>query len=411
MFSRRQLVQTATAGTLLAVIGNKVVAQHKVETASSADIPPQVQGLADFSGSWVPDVPETTEVFAGAPELSPGTAERFASIKFTSYSQLEDFFRRATGTNYIDWFNHKLSKKGAWTDKEIGARKTSPAVLQSRFQAYWSAELSARPKTLLEFIAYMAIFTNECGGNLASIAEQFEGYNRGFPGVSYLYDQVPFHNAHRSWQKRSYNGGSNWTAYRCFNDPNFNAAHSSLKYASNLSNTNDQRWAGVVYPTGTPPSGYPTGRDCGFIFEADFCKFRGRGLIQTTWRENYKQLVRCILSEYTGNDGVMMEYRRKWQGLDLDQICTRSTNRDWDRLFSDTNYAIICEAVFIHAKNRYMPLGKTTAIANADVLTHGSLAYMGATISGGYAYAALFKARVKECCDALLTTGNLMFVS
>jgi hypothetical protein len=160
-------------------------------------------------------------------------------------------------------------------------------------------------------------------------------------------------------------------------------------------------WAGDTYPRGSfSVSGSPAVN--GYILQTDFFKFRGRGLIQTTWRSNYVKLADFALG-YCGSDPTVLAYRAKWAGRSADQVCTMSSSEDWDRLFADGGRVILCESIRQHAASRgYFPLTATTTGANGGLGERGSLGFMGLRIGGGKAYAATFKGRMRETCDAFL---------
>lgn len=256
----------------------------------------------------------------------------------------------------------------------------------------------------MEFLAYMAIFTNECGGNLVSRTEGFGA--AAHPGIAYLFDRVVAVRNGKTWSKRSYNTGSdNKSAAAFFNDATFNAAHGNLALAAKLKNSSDGVWRGDAFPQ----SKYSTsGRPdlTGYLLETDFFKFRGRGLIQTTWRSNYRKLAEFV-SSYGGNSAVVLEYKSKWGGIGADQICTVSTNADWDRLFADPSQAILCQSIRQHAASGgYMPLSATSSGVNAGLDRPGSVGCMALRIGGGKGYAAAFKGRMRQTCDALVKTLN-----
>jgi hypothetical protein len=63
-------------------------------------------------------------------------------------------------------------------------------------------------------------------------------------------------------------------------------------------NRTDGRWRGPIYPRPDFPT-EPTPNAAGYILEADFMKFRGRGFIQTTGRPNYARLI-AFVQRYKG---------------------------------------------------------------------------------------------------------------
>jgi hypothetical protein len=156
-------------------------------------------------------------------------------------------------------------------------------------------------------------------------------------------------------------------------------------------------WAGSIYPQNR----YPTNASAaGLIFEADFAKFRGRGLIQTTWRSGYKRIIEWVQA-YTGSDPTVSSYKTKWQDASSDTVASQTTNADWDSLFQSSSFEIPCVAVSLHntSSGNYLNLSTDETVLLASGA--GSLVRMGQRISGSSAYGARFKDRVVQMRTAL----------
>jgi len=67
----------------------------------------------------------------------------------------------------------------------------------------------------------------------------------------------------------------------------------------------------------------------GYILEADFMKFRGRGFIQTTGRSNYARLIDFVKS-YTGANNTLDFFALQWRDLSQVVAADSSSNDDWD---------------------------------------------------------------------------------
>jgi hypothetical protein len=162
--------------------------------------------------------------------------------------------------------------------------------------------------------------------------------------------------------------------------------------------TTDARWSGETWPSGFETN--PAAAKSGFIIEADFMKFRGRGFIQTTGRANYLPLIAFVQARADGNP-IIDSFKKTWGGKTPDQAAFESTNDDWDRLFQQTDLIVAAEAVRVHNEksNNYLALSDDPAVLNGT--GRGSVYYMGLRVSGGKSYAALFKRRVASVLSAI----------
>jgi hypothetical protein len=322
-------------------------------------------------------------------------ADFFSNRGATSFADgkaLGSFFRDTIGTDFPPWFSAKVANRAEWKDRAIKSEGLT------RFQPAWDSFLAQRPASLLEVLAYTCIFINETGGTFIPKSEAFG--RSGHPGIAYLFDGFDITDSSgHSFHKASYNTGAGGrTAGSLFSDPLFNQAHGAKALGKTLAGTTDPVWNGEAYPQGAfPTSGKP--EETGYILEADFFKFRGRGLIQTTWREGYRKLVPFIQA-YAGSQPTVLKYKALWAGKDPDEVCTISSNEDWDALFQNSDLAVPCASLLIHAKGGgYLPLSTDPAIANGE--GKGSVVRMGLRISGSGDYGRLLRARMARIVEAL----------
>jgi hypothetical protein len=248
--------------------------------------------------------------------------------------------------------------------------------------------------------------TNETGGKYIPLSEGSNKPTSTIPGIAYEFN---------AGSKKSYNTlAGNKTAYQCFNDPVYIAAHGTKPLVSILRNTNDSRWNGTTFPVGfsglsVADETSDSGKANGFLIEADFFKFRGRGFIQTTSRPNYKDLVKFVLN-YTGSDQPVLSVKNQWSKYNgnLDAILTSSTNAQWDLLFNQKNFIIANYAVYVHARtNGYFPINTNQSTVNLQ----SSIINVAAKIAGGgpgTKYAKLFLQRVQIQLDIINGTNTLI---
>jgi hypothetical protein len=327
----------------------------------------------------------------------------FNSQTFTSNVDIDNFFRKFGFAGFAEWFNSNISKTSPWQKNEKGESKDY-SINKTNWEIIWPnlpLIFGRNSINLVEFICMNSIMTNETGGSFKPISETVNSYikkdgtiNKS-PGIVYEYGT-------NGGSKRSYNTlAGNYSAYTCFHDNDYIAAHGTKGLANILKNTTNTNWQTNIFPLGfsglnLKDETSSNGKSNGFLIEADFFKFRGRGLIQTTSRPNYKGLIKFILS-YTGNDNSILEIQKQWKayGNNEDKILTMSTNAQWDTLFLTTNYTVANYAVYIHNKKSgnyneingsSSPLGLQSSILN-----------MGGKVSGSGihgVYAKLFYERV-----------------
>jgi outer membrane protein OmpA-like peptidoglycan-associated protein len=328
--------------------------------------------------------------------VSPSFVRSVTPVVFRKSADINDYYQLTARADFVDWFNTNIAGRSHWAPIHIGRPGDAPAV-KTRFNRIWDRipELfNMASINLLQFLSLMSILLNETGGSLLPVSEHVG--RPGHPGIAYAFNRIPN-------VKASYNvGGGNRTALDLFRDPRFLAAHGHLPQTNQVKDTNDARWAGTRYPQ----EDFPTSTDpaiSGIIIEADFYKFRGRGLIQTTFRPAYQQIIRYVLDNQVDHP-IIDTYRRRWANLSSETIATTSTNEDWDRLFQQTDFIIPTIAVRLHSQGSghylIMPL-------DADILNskeRGSIWNVGRRVGGSSKYADLFRARVLQILNAMGNT-------
>lgn len=316
---------------------------------------------------------------------------------FNSGSEVNQFFKKLGANDFPDWFNKNIAGRQNWGGKRI----QNPS---NWFKVWSHANLLFNKDTfnLVEFLCLNSIMINETGGTFVPLSEGLGA--KGHPGISYAFDKIP-------GLKRSYNdpadGVANKSAYDLFRDSKFKNAHVTKPFGSLLKDTSVASWKGTVFPQGFSGNvnneTNASGKTNAFIFEADFVKFRGRGYIQTTGRDAYKELVKYVIS-YSGSNSVINSVKSQWSsyGSDLDSILTISTNQQWDDLFKNTDSIIGNYAVWVHSNKG----GKYSWIdaKQSDSNLRSDIVKMGKRISGGEAYAELFYGRVMQQLNLIEST-------
>jgi hypothetical protein len=310
------------------------------------------------------------------PAITPAHITALNTDVFTFAEDVDNWSQARLKNHFFTWFNQKLADKGSWK----GVTLVDNPANQVGFHAFWNnigILTGGTTATPFQFLALMGIFANECRANFKPVAEKMG--RPGFPGLTYLFDAIP-------QLKKSYNTlAGNKTAQDCFRSAVFNTGHGAKALAARLRNTGDARWAGTAYPRDVPFDNDAT--LSGYVMEADFMKFRGRGFIQTTGRANYVKVVQYIQA-YTGDNNVIDFYQARWTGMSTDDVAFSTANEDWDRLFQETDLIIAAQAIHLHnlAAGSYLALAGNpdTAIFN-----------MGKRISGGVDYATKYRDRME----------------
>ena len=136
-----------------------------------------------------------------------------------------------------------------------------------------------------------------------------------------------------------------------------------------LIDPNKEDWGGEQYPKGRFPT---SGKSdvSGVILKLTFLNFVAGASFSLREHSNYRQLVRFLLkfNEFGERHSVVDQ----WASLSLtaDEICTISTNLEWNTLFSDKKSLLSVISAKLHAANRaqigleYLPLSGDPAVAN-----------------------------------------------
>ena len=315
---------------------------------------------------------------------------KIQNLSFGSAADIDQYFINNYQSGFIDWFNTNVASQGAW-----GSLSIDDTAGPTWFTRLWSTDyiplIFSNPSIgLLQFLTLQSIIINETGGKLSPVTELIG--TAGHPGIAYLFDAI-------AGLKRSYNTlPGNSTCYDLFNNANYNKAFSGYALADTLMNTTDPVWQGEAYPQDTEPFADDPNAT-GYILQADFAKFRGRGLIQTTGRANYLPLIGFITS-YSGSNQVVNNAKTTWTGWSDDPqiIATISGSADWTDLFMNSDLLIPAQGISSHnqANQNYLGGidGSTPDTANSTILNAGN------KINGGN-YANILLSRVTQIIETM----------
>jgi hypothetical protein len=326
-----------------------------------------------------------------AADVTEAFRQSTSTVHFSNAADINGYFQTVTGYDFIDWFNRVVAGRGAWAGKSIAA-PVGVDVLKRRFIDFWDdmpIVFGAGQIGLIQFVSLMSVAVHDRNGDLVSQTE-FSG-RPGHPGLAYFFDSIP-------GVKGSYNVGPlNKTAGTCFRDTDFRQAHGSLALGNGqLAGTTDPVWDGTIYPQGMVSTAESL-QFTGFVTQADFYKFRGRGIIQTTWRTSYATLVSFIQSYVCGNQ-VVLDRKADWAGLGRDIVLTCSTNAVGDDLFAELELAWNAIRLFGLSKGDFLTMNLTAADLNGK--GPGSIYNVGLQMNGA-PYAATLRSRVMQILNGL----------
>ncbi|WP_156312114.1 hypothetical protein [Methylobacterium platani] len=324
----------------------------------------------------------------GLPAFDQAVVDACASLTLKGSADILSLFGGYHG--FYDWFNATFHDV-----PDVAQRHPSPdtALKRKNFSDFWDQIQVVFGKdsiNALEFSALMAVNLEESRGNLSASPEEMNGMDHPHPGLAYAFDRIP-------GLKQSYNlpndrqNPPNRTALALFQDPDFLRAHKDRAGSASVlerSGGIDPRWGGDIWPSDVPAWVDPARN--GFIMQADFYKFRGRGVIQTTWRSDYRSLIEWALKVSKDQNAVIASVADRWRSDtrtgagQIDEIATISSNEDWDRIFGEA--LALAQGVRIDSRDKgdYLnTLSADAAVLDAGRRVPGSFLNFAAHINGG----------------------------
>ena len=329
-------------------------------------------------------------------------SKKYSGNTFSNASEINSFFKRETGQEFCEWFRQNVGSRGfygkipynpKYTKSKGRSAKNIQKGQETNFKKifdnipvlYSGNKSSGKRVNLLEFFALTSIIINEHSGRFTVTTEK--------GSLPYLFRYNP---KDRSSQRSAYNLLRN----KLFMDAH---RHKGKVPAKPI----DTAWKSrgkLNYPSSAPNS-VDKG---GVISELDFCKFRGRGLTQVTFRGTYRSLISHIMrSSYRSTSPYVNNFKKKYAGKSSNTIAVLSSNREWDDLFLKTDYEIAYVATYLFQRDRndFLDIDfDTDQIIKERTKSSGagSLFYVGYKQGGTRNYGRVVKKRVMQMMEALV---------
>jgi hypothetical protein len=164
--------------------------------------------------------------------------------------------------------------------------------------------------------------------------------------------------------KMSYNRSPNLTVKQCLQNPHFKKRFNTSSYKNINLFKNIESWCGG---TDKIPDKYTIKDNSNIIYNCDFCKFRGRGYIQYTWRDAYKNLLTELIKSAPQSAKDMISYWKRLAGSeDLDALLNVSSSDEWDTLFKHPEVGNIAYRVTLQKHSYTHNVDKGKVIVNLD---------------------------------------------
>lgn len=367
--------------------------------------------IRDFAASPICTTPNGSRIQRGV-QINNWFYEK------TGYADFIEWFHQSVKTiRYGDtnWYGNYFYRGREREIREIG----NDSDARRNFIEVWNRSpliFDAESVNIFQFLSLINIFINE-SPRLRPIAEVgdierfFENhgkqsYNKrpNFPAGDLFYDNATFWEEHGSTDTTpSVRQGSTVEGRNDFK----RRWNSETQYPRPLNPENLDPAPSFPNPRQTSNSGIgDLDSAARIIAQADFCKFRGRGLIQTTWRSAYLRLIEFVMN-YTGSNAKVLEIKGIWSrypSVDANEIATRSTNHQWDELFLLSDYEVPCKAVniFQQTKQNFLTSIGATDLPRLFGRERGSIYRVGYFVGGNENYGDVVLNRTKQMMKALV---------
>jgi len=339
-----------------------------------------------FNGGNATPSNNTTPSSPSQPSQNPSATLDVAtmrSIRFRNSTDINTFFVRITGQDFVDFFRRKVGGKSHWV-----SRRGNAVNIRSGSKAQFNAVFDQIPTlynmpsiNLFQFLGLVSCMINE--------TRSFKPIRESF-WVSLL-GRLKYAYGTNGGRKRSYNDSPNAkSVHTLINNADFIRAHSSPNVR--LSHLRRFNWRGSTFPNVRLNND-----ELDLICQCDVYKFSGLGLIQTTWRPAYKRIIEYVMS-YSGTNPKINNVKMNWRTFgNTDKIADLSKYQEWEYLFEEPHIA--AKAVYLHSvRTGYLNFNITGASYSTMLDRAANIGYR---IGGNSRYRTKVRHRVDQIIKAM----------
>lgn len=287
------------------------------------------------------------------------TLEVMQRTLFRNSDDINRFFTRITGQDFVDFFRSKVGRRSPyWDRRTIPSNSTYKRNFVNVFNQipvlYGSQSIN-----LFQFLGLVSAIINETGGKFKPIRES--NWISLLGRLKYAYGT-------NGGKKKSYNNSrSAKSIQQLIHNSDFVRAHATPQVR--LSYLRRFNWSGSTFP-----NVQLNNAEVEFLCQCDVYKFSGLGLIQTTWRPAYKRIINYVLN-YTGSNPRILNTKRNWSiHRDADKIADLSKYQEWEYLFQDPEVA--AKAIYLHnQRTGYLSFSVSGSTYNQMLDKAGNIGY------------------------------------
>ena len=210
-------------------------------------------------------------------------------------------------------------------------------------------------------------------------------------------------------KKMSYNKDPNLTVNQCLQNFYFKKRFNGGAFVNRNLFTNIESWCGGQSAI---PTKYATKANGNIVYNCDFCKFRGRGYIQLTWRSAYKNLLDVMKTSGIARvNGIVNSWKIIAGTYDSEALLSTSSTDEWDKLFSYPEVGNMAYRISLKAHSATHEVDRNSVIINLNndlSLIKTKTISIGITPSwSSYKYGYNNYLRVAQICNTLMELNKI----